>query len=1700
MEWNPRKVLLFSGSFFSTAICLANPVLDNVASGNVSIQQTPNVTTVNQASQNAIINWQSFNIGANQATHFIQPAGGVALNRISPLQGASQVYGTLTATGKIILINPAGVYFGPNSFVNVGSLIATTSNLTDENFLKGIYHFDAVPGYNGSIVNAGTIQAAQHGLVALVGSNVTNDGKIQANLGHVVLASGDAFTMSFAGNDLIHFAIDKPAANAKVTNNGSVIADGGRILVTAKTASNVLDNIINLNGVLQAKSIYSKNGEIIISGDANGGGVHIKAQLIASGKNSGEKGGTIMVTGHDIVMDSGTVIDASGDLGGGKIIIGKDEFGHLANSTIIQPEVALIANAISGGNGGFIETSADHLFLGDNLTVNTSAPDHKNGGTWLIDPTDLFIGTNPTAYMLFGPNSFTGDPNISVSFLNINTLLNQLNNSNVVVQTTSGGPGSGSGNLTVATNINWNSVYSLTLTAFNNLIINNGVSITNSNPLANLTLIANNAGNYSTASGNGRVVMNGLVNMAGTVSIYTNPASMAYNVPSFSNLTAGLSNIYMLINNGNELDAVSDDSTLWDKNFALNKSIDLSGIVLNPIGNTVTAFTGVFDGLGHIVKNLNLSGTDNVGLFGVNNGTIQNIGVTGTVNGDNQVGLLVGDNQGTVKNAFSQGLVNGTGTNVGGLVGSNSGTLTDTQSYAAVNGDTNVGGLAGNNSGTITNALAMGNVVGNTNVGGLLGNNSNIVTASFWDTDSSGVSDGIGNGAGSVTAGCYGSACGGVDLTDASTFSNAGWNMSDTWGVIAGTSYPYLKVVFPNGPRIVTGQIGHFASYIENPNWAPMNQSEMNPDYSSFTADNIAQQQVTLAANGFVVKNNIYSGANGRYYTLENSIADNAPVIAYLTGNSNKANTITIAPTNGASLSNFNLALDTVLITDNGQLTMPSNAINYADSRNTLGGVITYYTPLSQNNVVAAINGLNNPSLLFTTNGNDIVVNPNHNIVLGPNTFYNLSGNITTDHGSLSSYGIMGISPFAANYNNQVTLKTLNGGNIYLESMIWETLPAAPISRMVNVDSANNIILHGLFSTVENRALIPTTASRLLVDNGLVLSAAYTNQSITTGSVDTSWILIHNLTILKGKWYQNNLPSLNTDSFVNYYYPYVNIIADFQLGDGNFPSSQVEFMRFGGGDGTLADPYIVNDTYGLQGIATSTALLNANYQLGGDDTFQAGTGPATFFVYDTKLWNDNKGFIPIGTLANPFNGTFDGDNQDPFNSGIWYLSVNDPTRDNAGIFGVTGTSAVIKNLMLFELAILGNNNVGTLVGINNGLLDNIEVAQTSLSGKNNVGTIAGVNNGTISNSGVYSNRTYGISNVGGITGDNSATGIIDQSYAANGVYGSTMTGGIAGTNSGLIRNSFWDTGATGQTLAASNSGGTLDHVTGGCLLGGTCAFGGTANLSDPATYLTAADGGFDLVSNSWDLTNLWAIAPGTSYPHHQFIYDLPSGGPPTVFSGKTNSPYQILSMVWGEASGFGENALLSSLFAGQTATGGDGSFYIVWGNGSVWDGDFVLLNLVGGNAEGSVGFVAKEDTNTGFTQNVTNIPLVATPNGKPANYNIAYTTDEITALNAGLPIESLYKYYYAGIQTILSQSNVYVATRSLYEYKFNLASVLGYATDEYQQGLLDEVKRYYEANNLVLGDAQALKTFQQYLDQQLMNRYLVTPVGATYCQ
>jgi len=140
----------------------------------------------------------------------------------------------------------------------------------------------------------------------------------------------------------------------------------------------------------------------------------------------------------------------------------------------------------------------------------------------------------------------------------------------------------------------------------------------------------------------------------------------------------------------------------------------------------------------HVVGNVN--GESNVGgLVGINyEGTITNSSADGNVVGTNGVGGLIGYTSGTITNSYAIGTVSGTD-DVGGLIGYSEGTITD--SYAEVtvtgSGDTGrVGGLAGWSSGTITNSYATGDVNSNSlYAGGLVGYSTSTITESYATGD-----------------------------------------------------------------------------------------------------------------------------------------------------------------------------------------------------------------------------------------------------------------------------------------------------------------------------------------------------------------------------------------------------------------------------------------------------------------------------------------------------------------------------------------------------------------------------------------------------------------------------------------------------------------------------------------------------------------------------------------------------------------------------------------------------------------------------------------------------------------------------------------------------------------------------------------------------------------------------------------------------
>ncbi len=188
---------------------MALPQSPEVISGSAAISRLDSNTMVIEAADQAIINYQSFNVGNTERVQFIQPtSSSVVLNRVTGDDG-SEILGKLQSNGKVFLVNPNGVYFGRESQVNVGSLIASSLDISNTDFLNQSFEFFVKTGTESSqVVNQGTLSATGEGSIALISSHVRNEGVIIANTGKVVLAAGEKVTLDFVGNGLMQFAVE----------------------------------------------------------------------------------------------------------------------------------------------------------------------------------------------------------------------------------------------------------------------------------------------------------------------------------------------------------------------------------------------------------------------------------------------------------------------------------------------------------------------------------------------------------------------------------------------------------------------------------------------------------------------------------------------------------------------------------------------------------------------------------------------------------------------------------------------------------------------------------------------------------------------------------------------------------------------------------------------------------------------------------------------------------------------------------------------------------------------------------------------------------------------------------------------------------------------------------------------------------------------------------------------------------------------------------------------------------------------------------------------------------------------------------------------------------------------------------------------------------------------------------------------------
>ncbi|PHM16778.1 MAG: hypothetical protein CJD30_09765, partial [Sulfuricurvum sp. PD_MW2] len=633
--------LVVSALLAGSTMSFAAPSGGSVTSGSATINQNGSITTINQSTNKASINWQDFSIGKTETVNFVQPsAQSVTLNRVV---GTTQslIEGAMNANGQVFLLNPNGVLFANGSQINVGGLVASTLNITDANFQAGNYTFEG--NSQNSIINMGTI-AANNGYVAMMGKHVANEGTIVATMGNVQLASGEKISLNLNGNSLVKLTIDQGTMDALVENKGLIKADGGQVYLTTQALNTILDGMVNNTGIIEAQSLNNVDGKVVLF--AHGGTTNV-AGTLSTGSGKG-------------------FIETSGE----KVNI-KDGVNAKTAQWLIDPEDFIIR-----ATGGNISGSTLSTLLGSNsITIQT--------GTGTDTSTSKFgtVGTNGD---IFVEDAITWSANTT---LTLNAHRNIYISDNI---TSSGATGK------VAL------YYGQGAVAANNTadyVIASGKSISLHEGINFETKLGSDGTRfiYSVITALGSAGDENIGNGETLQGI----AGMNLNVYYVlgANIDASVTSTW---NGGMGFAPLGDSSTtLYGSFIGLGHTI--SNLTINrPTTDDVALFGGidattVIRDLGLV--NVSITGQNRVGgVIGTNYGVLKNVYVTGSVTGTGyEVGGLVGNNfLGTISQSYAASNVTGT-SRVGGLVGINWGVYNASiaTSYAtgSVSGTETVGGL-----------------------------------------------------------------------------------------------------------------------------------------------------------------------------------------------------------------------------------------------------------------------------------------------------------------------------------------------------------------------------------------------------------------------------------------------------------------------------------------------------------------------------------------------------------------------------------------------------------------------------------------------------------------------------------------------------------------------------------------------------------------------------------------------------------------------------------------------------------------------------------------------------------------------------------------------------------------------------------------------------------------------------------------------
>jgi len=371
----------------------ANPTGEQVVGGAAGFNRPDAATLiVNQNTDRAVINWNSFSIANGELTRFVQPSSSSAvLNRVVTAN-PSAIYGTLQANGNVFLINPGGVLVGAGGVVNTASFVASTHDINTDEFMKG-GQLNFKGNSDASVINQGNI-TAREGDVFLIAKEVKNEGQLMAKDGTVGMVSGTEVSLQAVGQG--NYKVRLMAAEKPMTENGGQKTEGSAEIVNEgviQAANAVLEAkgsylpmAIKNTGVIEATGLVENgDGSVTLTGgegDILNTGVVAALQRSLDGQR--ETGGSIMMTAKNVTSDIGSLITASGKDGGGVVKL------RSADTTILRGSIEVVG-ASESAKGGKVQLLGERVGMFESAKVDASGG--AGGGEVLVGGD--YLGKNP---------------------------------------------------------------------------------------------------------------------------------------------------------------------------------------------------------------------------------------------------------------------------------------------------------------------------------------------------------------------------------------------------------------------------------------------------------------------------------------------------------------------------------------------------------------------------------------------------------------------------------------------------------------------------------------------------------------------------------------------------------------------------------------------------------------------------------------------------------------------------------------------------------------------------------------------------------------------------------------------------------------------------------------------------------------------------------------------------------------------------------------------------------------------------------------------------------------------------------------------------------------------------------------------------------------------------------------------------------